>query len=71
MKLNKRKLKFFDYTTIFLLINFPFIIRCLIEFPISIINIKNNSKYKGIEFDTEIPQNLEKIINKQGINNNI
>ena len=70
MKLNKRKLKFFDYTTIFLLINFPFIIRCLIEFPISIINIKNNSKYKGIEFDTEIPQNLEKIINKHGINNN-
>lgn len=71
MKLNKRKLKLFDYTTLFLLINCPFIIRCLIEFPISVINIKNNTKYKGIELDTEIPPNLEKIINENEVNNNI
>ena len=64
MKLNKRKIKLFYISTIFLLLNYPLQIISLIEFPITMINPINIHKYKGIEFDTEIPENIKNILNK-------
>ena len=63
MDLIKRKTKLINFIASFLLLNFISKNICLLEFPIKIINPKNIPKYKDIQFETAISQNIQNIIN--------
>ena len=67
MDLIKIKTKLFNLNELFLLINFILEIKCLLEFPIKIKPI-TYPRYKGVNFDTKIPQHMKSNLNKY--NNN-